>query len=212
MIDEFTKDYLHGDLRDVRATMLWKLEGLIEYDARRPLTTTGTNLLGLIKHLTKTEALYFGDVFGRPFPERLPWWGDDDFERFADMWAAADESRDEIVDRYRRVWDHSDATIAALDIDTPGHVPWWPRPDVKLFNVLVHVLTETNRHAGHADILREQPRKPIRLRTDPWPPRAPERPRAQPMRPAPVCNAETNPRSCPRIWSAPTQHQSAGVS
>lgn len=45
---------------------------------------------------------------------------------------------------------------AALDIDAPGHVPWWPRPDVKLFNVLVHVLTETNRHAGHADILREQ--------------------------------------------------------
>ena len=72
------------------------------------------------------------------------------------MWATADESRAEIVDRYRRVWDHSDATIAALDIDAPGHVPWWPRPNVKLFNVMVHVLTETNRHAGHADILREQ--------------------------------------------------------
>jgi hypothetical protein len=156
MIDEFAKDYLHSDLRDVRATMLWKLEGLTEYDARRPLTTTGTNLLGLIKHLTGTEAWYFGDVFGRPLPERLPWWGDDDYEPLADMWAAADESRAEIVDRYRRVWDHSDATIAALDIDAPGHVPWWPRPNVKLFNVLVHVLTETNRHAGHADILREQ--------------------------------------------------------
>jgi Protein of unknown function (DUF664) len=156
MIDQLAKDYLHRDLRDVRATMLWKLEGLVEYDARRPLTTTGTNLLGLIKHLTLTEARYFGDVFERPFPERLPWWGDDDYEPFADMWATPDESRAEIVDRYRRVWDHSDATIAALDIDAPGHVPWWPRPNVKLFNVLVHVLTETNRHAGHADILREQ--------------------------------------------------------
>jgi hypothetical protein len=156
MIDQFAKDYLHGDLRDVRATMVWKLDGLTQYDARRPLTTTGTNVLGLIKHLTNTEARYFGDVFGRPFPEPLPWWGDDDFEPFADMWATADESRSEIVDRYRRVWDHSDATIAALDIDAPGHVPWWPRPNVKLFNVLVHVLTETNRHAGHADILREQ--------------------------------------------------------
>jgi hypothetical protein len=72
------------------------------------------------------------------------------------MWATADESRAEIADRYERVWDHSDATIAALDIDAPGHVPWWPRPNVKLFNVLVHVLTESNRHAGHADILREQ--------------------------------------------------------
>ena len=70
--------------------------------------------------------------------------------------AAADESRAEIVDRYRRAWEHSDATIAALDTDAPGHVPWWPRPDVMLFNILVHVLTETNRHAGHADILREQ--------------------------------------------------------
>ena len=83
MIDAFAKDYLHGDLRDVRAAMLWKLDGLAEYDVRRPLTATGTNLLGLIKHLTSTEARYFGDVFGRPFPERLPWWGDDDYEPFA---------------------------------------------------------------------------------------------------------------------------------
>lgn len=155
MIDVFAKEYLHSDLRDVRETMLWKLEGLAEFDARRPLTPTGTNLLGMIKHLTITEARYFGEVFGRPFPERLPWW-DEGAERGADMWATEDESRVEIVERYRRVWEHSDGTIADLDIDAPGHVPWWPRPDVKLFNVLVHVLTETNRHAGHADILREQ--------------------------------------------------------
>jgi hypothetical protein len=164
MIDQFAKEYLHSDLRDVRETMIWKLEGVGEYDVRRPLTSTGTNLLGLIKHLTITEAWYFGEVFGRPFPERLPWRDDDAkvaalFEhkmQLADMWATEDESRLEIVDRYRRMWAHSDATIAALDIDAPGHVPWWPRPDVKLFNILVHVLNETNRHAGHADILREQ--------------------------------------------------------
>jgi hypothetical protein len=72
------------------------------------------------------------------------------------MWATADESRAGIVDRYARAWAHADATIAELAIDTPGRVPWWPRPDVMLFNVLVHVLNETNRHAGHADILREQ--------------------------------------------------------
>ena len=155
MIDDFAKEYLHSDLRDVREAVLWKLEGLGEYDMRRPLTRTGTNLLGRIKHLSITEARYFGDVFGRPFPERLPWW-DDDADAGADMWATEQESRAEIVDRYKRVWAHSDATIADLAIDAPGHVPWWPRPDVKLFNVLVHVLTETNRHAGHADILREQ--------------------------------------------------------
>lgn len=171
MVDEFVKDYLHGGLQDVRATMLWKLEGLPEYDVRRPLTSTGTNLLGLVKHLSITEAWYFGEVFGRPFPERLPWREDARDERsdeakvealfthklqVADMWATEDESRVEILDQYRRMWVHSDATIVALDIDAPGYVSWWPRPNVMLFNILVHVLTETYRHAGHADILREQ--------------------------------------------------------
>ena len=89
MIDEFAKEYLHSDLRDARATMLWKLEGLAEYDVRRPLTPTGTNLLGLIKHLTITEAWYFGEVFGRPFPERLPWRDDDADERADDAKLAA---------------------------------------------------------------------------------------------------------------------------
>ena len=97
--------------------MMWKLEGLAEYDVRRPLTATGTNLLGLIKHLSITEARYFGDVFGRPFPERLPWWDAGDG---ADMWATADQSRAEIIDRYQHVCEHSDATIAALDIDAPA--------------------------------------------------------------------------------------------
>src|SRR5262245_13860385 len=107
MIDEFAKEYLHSDLRDARATMLWKLEGLGEYDVRRPMTPTGTNLLGLIKHLTITEAWYFGEVFGRPFPERLPWQDNDTDARsddaklaalfdyklqLADMWATEHES------------------------------------------------------------------------------------------------------------------------
>ena len=155
MDDAFTKEYLHDDLREVREVMLWKLDGLSEYDIRRPLTSTGTNLLGLVKHLSNTEARYFGDIFDRPFPERLPWW-DDDAEFEPDKWVTPVESRAEIVDRYRAACAHADATIDALDLDAPGHVPWWPRPNVKLFNIIVHVLTETHRHAGHADILREQ--------------------------------------------------------
>ncbi|AUS81154.1 type I restriction endonuclease subunit M [Actinoalloteichus sp. AHMU CJ021] len=154
MIDEFAKEYLHGDLREARETVVWKLDGLSEYDVRRPLTPTGTNLLGLVKHLTRTEARYFGDAFGRPFPEPVPGHGDD-AELDADKWVTADESRDEIIDRYLRVSAHSDETINELRVDAPGHVAHWPRPDVKLFNVLVHVLTETTRHAGHMDILRE---------------------------------------------------------
>jgi hypothetical protein len=151
----FVKEYLHDELRDVRRVMVWKLDGLSEYDIRRPLTSTGTNLLGLVKHLSHAEARYFGHIFDRPFAEYLPWW-DDDAEFEADQWVTAGESRAAIVDRYRRAWAHADATIDALDLDTPTHVPWWPRPNVKLFNVIVHVLTETSRHAGHADILREQ--------------------------------------------------------
>ncbi|MEV0678826.1 DinB family protein [Actinosynnema sp. NPDC050436] len=155
MIDEFAKEYLHNDLREIREVMLRKLDGLSEYDVRRPLTSTGTNLLGLVKHLAVSESRYFGEVFGRPFPEPLPRW-DDLEQRGTDLWVTEHETRDEVIGRYRRVWAHSDSTIAALAVDSPGHVPWWPRPDVMLFTVLVHMLTETNRHAGHADILREQ--------------------------------------------------------
>jgi hypothetical protein len=155
VIDDSAKEYLHSELQEIREAMLWKLDGLFEYDIRRAMTTTGTNLLGLVKHLSIWESRYFGEVFDRPFPELLPRW-DDAGEHGADMWATEHETREEIIDRYRRVWVHSDATITALAIDSPGHVPWWPRPDVKLFNILVHMLTETSRHAGHADILREQ--------------------------------------------------------
>jgi uncharacterized damage-inducible protein DinB len=155
MIDDYAKAYLHDDLRWIREALLAKLDGLTEYDIRRPLTPTGTNLLGLVKHLSTSEARYFGEVFERPFQERLPRW-DDETERRADMWATEQESRAEIIERYRRACAHADETIDALDIGASGQVPWWPRPEVKLFNILVHVLTETNRHAGHADILREQ--------------------------------------------------------
>ncbi|MET8306879.1 DinB family protein [Micromonospora sp. NPDC005173] len=155
MIDDFAKTHLHSDLREVREAILWKLDGLGEYDIRRPLTATGTNLLGLVKHLSVWEARYFGEVFGRPFPEPLGRWEDAE-ARGSDMWATEHETREEVVDRYRRVWEHSDTTIITLAIDSPGYVPWWPRPQVTLFAILVHMLTETSRHAGHADILREQ--------------------------------------------------------
>ncbi|MFD6761282.1 DinB family protein [Streptomyces roseolus] len=155
MNEDFAKEHLHNGLRRVREALLWKLDGLGEYDVRRPLTPTGTNLLGLVKHLALLESAYFGMVFDRPFPEPLPRW-DDPATHGTDLWATEHETREEIVDRYRRAWAHADATITALPLDAPGHVPWWPHPDVRLSTVLVHMLAETNRHAGHADILREQ--------------------------------------------------------
>lgn len=117
MIDEFAKDHLHGRLRRDREALLWKLDGLSEYDARRPLTATGTNLLGLVKHVATVEARYFGEVFGRPSPEPLPRWQDADG---SDLWAAEDETRDRITGFYRRAWEHADATITALPLDAPA--------------------------------------------------------------------------------------------
>ena len=142
VIDEFAKDYLHDELRWIREALVWKLDGLSEYDIRRPLTATGTNLLGLVKHSATWEARYFGEVFGRPFPEPLPRW-DDEAASGTDLWVTEDETREQIVGFYRRAWEHADATMDTLPIDAPGHVPWWPRPDVKLFNILVHILAET---------------------------------------------------------------------
>ena len=156
MIDDFAKAYLHDALRSVRAELLSELDGLSEYDVRRPLTRTGTNLLGLVKHLSLSEARYFGRIFDRPYPEPVPSFDDPGYANHDHMWVPESESRSEIIAAYGRACQHADATIEALPIDAPGYVPWWPRPNVKLFNVMVHVLTETNRHAGHADILREE--------------------------------------------------------
>jgi Protein of unknown function (DUF664) len=150
------KAVLHEYLRVAREAVVWKLDGLPEYDVRRPLTPTGTNLLGLVKHLAGIEFGYFGDTFGRPPQESLPWMGGD-AEPNADMWATAEESREELVALYRRAWAHADATIEALPLDAPGEVPWWPaeRNPVTLHSILVRMVAETNRHAGHADIVRE---------------------------------------------------------
>jgi hypothetical protein len=139
-----------------RDAMVWKLDGLSEYDIRRPLTPTGTNLLGLMKHLSAVETGYFGDTFGRPFDEPMPW-AEDDAEPNSDMWATADESREYVVGLYRRAWAHGDHTIESRPLDGTGRVPWWPpeRQEVTLHRVLVHVIAETQRHAGHADIVRE---------------------------------------------------------
>jgi uncharacterized damage-inducible protein DinB len=156
MSEHDQKATLRRYLPIAREAMLWKLEGLSEYDIRRPMVPTGTNLLGLIKHLAMVDAGYFGETFGRPFPGATTAW-DGSAEFNGDMWATADESREQIEDLYRRVWAHSDATISELPLDAVGQVPWWPaeRREVTLHQVLVHMIAETDRHAGHADIVRE---------------------------------------------------------
>lgn len=143
--------YLHVG----RDALRWKIDGLDEWDARRPLTPTGLGLLGLVNHVAVCAADYFGGVFDRPFPEPVP---DVDADPHADFVVPAHVSLEAALAYVDRAWAHADATIAALDLDAPGRVPWW-RPetaDVTLRLVLVHMIAETHRHAGHADVLRER--------------------------------------------------------
>jgi hypothetical protein len=146
------KDYLQG----ARDTLIWKLDGLPERDQRLPRTPTGMNLLGIVKHALNTEVLYFGPTFGRewPTPEELVPAGGTDPQ--ADWYATAQESAVGIVDLYRRVQAFADQTIDALPRDAIGHVAHWGGAEVTLHEILVHQIVDLQRHAGHADIVREQ--------------------------------------------------------
>ena len=153
------KAVLHQYLQKTRDDLIWKLDGLSERDARLPRTPTGNNLLGAIKHCLNVEAGYFGPTFGREFPspaELVPMELYDDDPQ-ADWYAREDESKDGLIDLFRRVSAFADETIEQLPLDAPGRVPWWA-PDsneVTLQRVMVHVIYDFARHAGHADIMRE---------------------------------------------------------
>jgi hypothetical protein len=143
-------------LQDGRDAVMRALDGLSEYDARRPMTPTGTNLLGLVKHLAGVELGYLSASVGRPSPT-LPWDEDGSVWEGGDMWARAEESRDWVVGLYHEAWRRSDAAIAELPLDHPAEPSWWPedRRRTTFGHLLVRVVAETAQHAGHADILRE---------------------------------------------------------
>jgi Protein of unknown function (DUF664) len=151
------KEELHRKLQASRAGLLSKLENLSEYDRRRPMTATGTNLLGLVKHLAGLEYGYLGESLGYPAPESMSWIEDGSIWQGADMWARADESSEYITGLYRRACTHADGVIAALDLEAPGSVAHWPEDqrDTTLAVLLIRMVAETAQHAGHADIVRE---------------------------------------------------------
>jgi hypothetical protein len=144
-------------LQAARDGLIRKLEGLGEYDLRRPMTPTGTNLLGLVKHLAGVEYGYLGEVFERPAPESLSWVEDGTIWQGADMWATPDESSDYIIGLYHRACAHADQTIAELHLDATGEVSWWPegKRALTLRRAILRMIGETAQHAGHADVVRE---------------------------------------------------------
>ena len=155
------KGALQHYLDGAREAILWKLDGLGERDLRLPRTPTGTNLLGIVRHVANVEIGYFGPTFGRewPAPDHPLFVSDEqaDEDPQSDWWVPAEVSATDVADFYREVAAFSDATIADLPLDARGAVPWWPEDhrDVSLARIIVHVISDTTRHAGHADILRE---------------------------------------------------------
>lgn len=143
-------------LQQSRDGLVRALDGLSEHDVRRPMTPTGTNLLGIVKHLVGVELGYLVESVGREAPT-LPWNEDGSVWEGGDMWARADESREWILGLYRTAWALTDASIATLPLDAPASVAWWPeeRRTTTFGHVLVRTVTDTAQHAGHADILRE---------------------------------------------------------
>lgn len=150
-------ELLLGYLQAAREALFWKLDGLSEYDIRRPLTPTGSNLLGILKHVASVEHGYLTECFGRELTYAFPWFADDAPDN-ADMWATASESRDEILTMCRGIWEADDAAVRELGLEARGSVPWWGArgESVTMHHLLIHMIAETNRHAGQADILREQ--------------------------------------------------------
>jgi uncharacterized damage-inducible protein DinB len=140
------KTTLHVSLIRHREAVLWKLEGLDDEQLRRPMVPSGTNLLGLVKHLAGVEYQWFGQTFGRQ-TEPL------ETDPVADMNAGPGETTDGIVGFYRRACAAADQVIDELDLDDQGTA--WFGEQVSLRRGLVGMIEETARHAGHADILRE---------------------------------------------------------
>ncbi|MFI6339762.1 DinB family protein [Streptomyces sp. NPDC050535] len=142
------KESLHASLNRHRDAVLWKLEGLDDERLRRPMTPSGTSLLGLVKHLGSVEYGWFRTTFGYGTE---PLW----FDPFAgeDMSADQGETTAEIVDFYGRARTAADDTIAERSLDDLGTS--WSGATVSLRWVLIRMVEETARHAGHMDIVRE---------------------------------------------------------
>jgi uncharacterized damage-inducible protein DinB len=143
------KESLKVSLDRHRDAVLWKLEGLGDDELRRPMVPSGTSLLGLVKHLGSVEYGWFCETFGRQ-TEPLPY---DEDDPDSDMRARPDETTEDILAFYGRARVAADRVIDELEVEDTGTA--WFGETVTMRWVLIHMVEETARHAGHMDILRE---------------------------------------------------------
>ena len=143
------KESLRVSLDRHRDAILWKLEGLDDAALRRVMTPSGTSLLGMVKHLAAVEYGWFCDTFGRQ-SEPLPF---DKEDENADLRIEPHETTADILAFYQRARAAADQAINEIDIEETGTA--WFGEAVSLRWVLIHMVEETARHAGHVDILRE---------------------------------------------------------
>jgi len=144
------KESLSVALDRHRDVIRWKLEGLDDDQLRRPMTPSGTSMLGLVKHLAAVEYGWFCETFGREVPE---FGFDVDADPDSDMRADPDETTDSILTFYRDATAAADVVIEEVSLDGVGTS--WAGHEVTMRWVLIHMIEETARHAGHLDILRE---------------------------------------------------------
>jgi uncharacterized damage-inducible protein DinB len=145
------REILEAFLELHRGVVKRKISGLSEGDARRSLVPSLTTLAGLLKHLSAVERNWFQRTLARRSPDAIE--GD---SRGADnSWAVADdESTEDLIAEYDEACSESRRVAAGLELE--DSVPHARLGRVSLRWVYVHMIEETARHAGHADILREQ--------------------------------------------------------
>lgn len=142
------KESLHAALERHRDAIMWKIDGLDDEQLRRRVLPSGLSPIGLLKHLGAVEYGWFCATFGRPH-EPLPF--DDDPD--ADLTVADDESCADIVAFYERARTAANDAVDDIDLDATGTA--WFGDEVSMRWVMIHMLEELARHAGHMDVMRE---------------------------------------------------------
>ncbi|PQZ86802.1 DinB family protein [Arthrobacter sp. MYb222] len=152
-----TGAHLREYLNDAREAILWKCEGLSDTQARTPLAPTGTHVMGLLLHLAVTESEYFVGCLGQKIENPIIRDISEDEDAQADFRPPPNMTLADAMNIYREATTAADVVLDYLDLDSPAVVPWWgTHRHTTVERLLIHMIAESHRHAGHMDIVREQ--------------------------------------------------------